>query len=62
MFCTCGIPPCYDNLIYEIWIGQNVFFLDIRFYMSKTATCFDLYIGHPQAHTIPKAHIVGDDG
>ena len=61
MFCTFDIPPYYDNIISEIWVGQNVF-LDIRFYVSKTATCFDLYIGHPQAHTIPKAHIEEGNG
>ena len=39
-----------------------MYFLDIRFYVSKTATCFDLDIGHPQAHTIPKSHIEEGNG
>ena len=37
-----------------------MYFLDIRFCVFKTATCFDLYIGHPEAHTIPKSHIEKD--
>ena len=33
--------------------------LDNKFYVFKTATCFDLYtyIGHFQAQTFPKARI-----
>jgi len=39
-----------------------MYFSDTRFYLSKTATCFDIYIGHPQAHTIPESHIEEGNG
>ena len=50
------------NVKYKICISQNtIIFLENRFYVPKRATCFDLYIGHIQAHTIPKAHIEEDN-
>jgi len=35
--------------------------LDNKFYAFKRATCFDLYIGHFQAQTFPKARIEEDN-
>ena len=52
-----------ENLMYKICISQNttILVLDNRFCLSKRATCFDLHIGHFQAHTIPKGLIEEDN-
>jgi hypothetical protein len=47
-------------IIYKICISQNAT-ISRKQILSKTATCFDPYIGDFQAHTIPKAHIEEDN-
>jgi hypothetical protein len=47
--------------IQYVSVKIQLYSLDNKFYVSKRATCCDLYVGHPQAHTSPKTHIEEDN-